>query len=717
LSKCSSEDQNEGIHMFRVGIDVGGTFTDFLVTDDSGESRIFKSPTTPQNPTEGVFSGLESAAASFGLNLKQFLSQIERIVHGTTITTNATLTGKGAKTGFITTSGFRDILNMRRGLRENQYQSKSSPPAPLVPRRLIGVIRERVDCTGAVITPLNQDDVVACARLFKVEDVEAVAISFLWSFANPEHERRAAQIVREEMGDIYISISSDVLPQIRAYERHSTTVLNAYSGPPLARYLTSLEQRLSKAGFHGVLLIMQSNGGVMSPQLASQFAVNTLLSGPAGGPIAGIHYGSAHDLNNLICCDLGGTSFDVSLVRDGHPALASESSIGGHRLSVPMLDIHTIGAGGGSIAWIDDGGMLRVGPQSAGADPGPACYGKGGDNPTTTDADLLLGYLDPDFFHGGQLKLDVEAAQRAIKTKIADPLGMSIVDAAAGIHRLTNAHMSAAIGVVSLQRGLDPREFGLVVAGGAGPIHALPIAEELGIDTILIPRESSVFCAVGMLLSDLKHDYVRSHPIEVDKLDHSVLHRICQELRQKGTDTLRSEGIAADRTLLSLSADLRYIGQFNEVETPAFPEGSVNSDTVGTMVASFHARHHGMYGYSMAGAPVELINLRLSASGVTEKPRLKELEPGGASPLHAYKAARRAYFDGHFREVSVYDGLKLAPGNIVSGPAIVEQPTTTIILTTGFVMSCDHYGTYVLKPKDATEKRSPNRLASKEAVQ
>ncbi len=702
--------------MYRIGIDVGGTFTDFLVTDQSGESRIFKSPTTPRDPTEGVFEGLKSAAESYNLDFAQFLGQVETIVHGTTITTNATLTGKGAKTGFITTQGFRDILNMRRGLREHQYDSKSAPPPPLVPRHLIAAVHERIDCDGNVIAPLNEEDVRSAARQFKAENVEAVAISFLWSFINPAHERRAAEIVREEMGDVYLSLSCEVLPQIRLYERHSTTVLNAYSGPPLARYLGSLEAALNKAGFKGVLLIMQSNGGVMSPQMTSRFAVNTLLSGPAAGPIAGIHYGRNHGVDNIISCDLGGTSFDVSLVRNGVPVVSSEGSVGGYRVAVPMLDIHTVGAGGGSIAWVDDGGLLRVGPQSAGADPGPACYGKGGENPTTTDADLILGYLDPNYFHGGKLTLDVAAAERAIKTKVADPLGIDVVAAADGIYRITNALMGAAIGVVSVQRGLDPREFALVVAGGAGPIHASPIAEELGIETILVPRESSVFCAAGMLLSDLKHDYVRTYPVEVSKIDHDRARSLCTEVSHEAMTTLRSEGIPDERITLAFAADLRYLGQFNEVGVQAFDGGHVDAKAVQQMIQAFHQRHDSLFGYSMPEAPIELINIRLTARGTTEKPRFKEMKGGGSDARHARKGSRRAYFGKGFLEVDVYDGLKMEPGNMITGPAIVEQPTTTIIITAGYDLVCDRYGNYVLHAKGRPHHEPALELASKETI-
>ncbi len=702
---------------FRIGIDVGGTFTDFLVTNEDGQSHIFKSLTTPRDPAQGVFEGLAVAAKGYGLDLAGFLANTTTIVHGTTITTNATLTGRGARTGFITTRGFRDILNMRRGLRANQYESKSSPPPALVPRSRIAVVSERVDLNGNVLVPLNEDEVWEVARSFKAGAVEAVAISFLWSFVNPAHERRAAEIVSEVMPNAYISISSEVLPEIRVYERHSTTVLNAYIGPPLARYLDSLEKALASAGFGGILLIMQSNGGVMSPQMASRFAVNTLLSGPAAGPIAGIHYGKIHGYDNIITCDLGGTSFDVSLVRNSTPVVTTESEVGGYHVAVPMLDIHTVGAGGGSIARVDAGGILRVGPHSAGADPGPACYGNGGDQPTTTDADLLLGYLDPDYFHGGRIKLDTEAAHRVVKERVADPLGLDVTAAADAIYRLANAHQAAAIGVVSVRRGLDPREFALVVAGGAGPIHAAPIAEELGITTILVPRESSVFCAAGMLLSDLKHDYVRSYPVEFDKIDMVRVDNLYLEMKRQAMTTLKAEGIAEGAISLGYAVDLRYVGQFNEVEVQGLHGGRIDREALGKMLDGFHRRHDELFGYSMPGAPVELINLRLTARGVTKKPRFEEMKAGQADSAAALKGRRPAYFGNGFLTVDVFEGLKLLPGHRISGPAIIEQPTTTIVVTPAFNVVCDRYGNYLLHAKGEPASDVAAEPARKETTQ
>jgi N-methylhydantoinase A len=672
---------------YRIGVDIGGTFTDLLVADGGAPARVYKAPTTPDDPSIGLFRGLERAAGDQGMSLDELLGQVDSVVHGTTITTNAVLTGDGAATGFVTTKGFRDVLNMRRGLKARQFD-KYAPPPPLVPRHRIQVVDERVTQSGEVMVPLREDDARAAARALREAGVEAVAVSCLWSFRNPAHEQRIGEILREELPGAYVSLSAEVLPQIRVYERHSTTALNAYVGPVLQRYLTRLEATLAERGFGGTLLIMQSNGGVMSPDVAQRFASNTLLSGPAAGPLAGIFYAATQSLRNAITVDMGGTSFDVALVRDGVPTVTTEGEIGGHRVASPIIDIHTVGAGGGSIAWIDSGGLLAVGPRSAGADPGPACYGHGGDQPTVTDADLLLGYLDPGFFHGGELALDVGAARRAI-ARVAEPLGMTETEAASGVYEIVNANMAGALSVVSVERGHDPREFVLVVAGGAGPIHAAAIARDLEIPLIMVPRESSVFCAAGMLISDLKHDYVRTYARELDAVDEAEVERLYGEMAATAIDTLSSEGVPRERIALHFTADLRYVGQFNEVE--------VTRDA--DMVGAFHARHDALYGYSMPGAPVELINLRVSARGETDKPRLEESEPGGEDPSAALKGRREAYFDGDFVEVPVYDGLALVHGNAVSGPAIVEQPTTTIVVPGDFDLRCDAFDNYLVHQK------------------
>jgi N-methylhydantoinase A len=683
---------------FRVGVDVGGTFTDFLVSGAGTAARVYKSSTTPQNPTIGFFAGLEQAAQDYGLTLDQFLDRVETIVHGTTITTNAALTGTGAKTGFLTTAGFRDVLHMRRGMKERQFE-KYAPPAPLVPRHLTAVARERVNVEGKVVTPLHEEDVVAAAKLFRDEGVEAVAVSYLWSFRNPAHEQRTREILERELPGVYVSVSTEILPQIRVYERHSTTALNAYSGPILTRYLSRLEAALKERGYKGRLLIMQSNGGVMSPQVAQRFASNTLLSGPAGAPGAGVFYGSTHGFKNVITVDMGGTSFDVALVKDGRPGITTDGMIGDHRIASPILDIHTIGAGGGSIARVDAGGLLAVGPASAGAQPGPACYGRGGSKPTVTDADFLLGYLDPQAFHGGQLTLDGEAAKRAVEDHVSKPLGIDVPRAADGIYQIVNANMAAALGVVSVERGYDPREFVLIVAGGAGPIHAGPIARELEIPLVLIPRESSVFCAAGMLISDLQHDYVRTYARDLDKVDVAEVAKLFREMSDEARRTLKQEGIEAKKVEVATAVDLRYVGQFNEVEVP-LPQGEkLTAKSLAATVQRFHERHDSLYGYSMAGAPVELINLRVTARGVTPKPKFARSPKAKGPVKQALLGSRSAWFDGKWVKTPVYDGLKMQNGHKVAGPAIVQQPTTTIIVPTDFDLKVDEFNNYLMYRK------------------
>lgn len=682
----------------RVGVDVGGTFTDFLVVDERGNAEIFKTSTTPRDPSIGFFRGLEKAATARGQTLGEFMNQVDAVVHGTTITTNATLTGDGAVTGFVTTKGFRDVLNMRRGLKERQFEKYAPPPA-LVPRHRIRVVDERVSVTGEVVKPLNEDDVRAAASYFREQKVEAVAVSFLWSFRNAAHELRVREILEQELPGVYISLSTEILPQIRVYERHSTTALNAYVGPVLTKYLKRLRQELERRKFGGSLLIMQSNGGVMSPEVAQRFASNTLLSGPAGAPMAGVFYGSTHGFRNVITVDMGGTSFDVALVKDAEPSVTTEGIIDGHRIASPILDIHTVGAGGGSIAWIDSGGMLAVGPKSAGAEPGPACYGRGGTRPTVTDAQYVLGYLDPAFFESGELNFDGDAARRAVELHVARPLKMDTVQAAAGIFDIVNSNMAAALGVVSVQRGYDPREFVLVVAGGAGPIHAAPIARELQIPLILIPRASSVFCAAGMLISDLKHDYVRTYARDFDQVDAGEVQKLFSDMAADARRILKTEHVPDKKVEITYTADIRYVGQFNEVEVHVPTGGNISQATLTKMAGDFHQRHDSLYGYSMGGATLELINLRITARGRTEKPKQEKYRRKGSASAHARIGKRRACFDGRFREVPVYDGLKLEAGNKVPGPAVVVQPTTTIIVPPDFDFMCDDYMNYLMYGK------------------
>lgn len=686
----------------KVGIDVGGTFTDFLVTRPGEEPRVFKVLSTPSDPSIGLIDGLSEIAASMGLSLSRLAQSTDTMVHGTTVTTNAVLTHTGAKTGLLTTCGVRDALEMRRGIREEQYNNRYTNVPPLVPRHRRTPIRGRLNYRGDTLEPLSTDDIRQALRLFREERVEAVAICFMNSFANAEHEKQAAALVREELPGAYLTVSADLLPSIRFYDRVSSTVLNSYVGPKLSSYLDRLLSRLREIEFGGVLLIMQSNGGVMAPGVAHESPARTLLSGPAAGPEAGLSYVRAHGHQSCITVDMGGTSFDAALVPDGTPNVVTDGEINRYRIALPMLDIVTIGAGGGSIGWIDEGGLLRMGPQSAGADPGPACYGKGGTLPTCTDADLLLGYLDPDFFAGGKIKLDREAASKAVTGDIAEPMGLTVEDAAAGMYRVINTNMAQGVREITIKRGFDPREFPMVAAGGAGPLHACMICHELEIPLFIVPRESSIFCAAGMLMSDLRHDFVSSFVSVFEGIDWKKLHALVAEMIREGAGLLEHESIPEKRRRFSLNFDCRYVKQYHEVSFPVTLEAVRDADAA-AITTTFHAEHLRMYGYSLEeeGTPVELINVRLRASGLTEKPAYAEEPYAGRDSDAARKKERGMYIpeDRAFKTVSVFDGHKTRHGNYIAGPALIEQVNTTLLLTGSYDCLCDRHGSFVVYRK------------------
>jgi len=685
---------------YRVGIDVGGTFTDFLLLAPRGRTVAHKELSTPADPSEAVLAGRGE-----GADLERFLAEVAIVVHGTTVTTNAVLTGRTARTGLLATRGFRDALEMRRGVREEMYDNRYHAPPPIVPRWLRLPVTERVDAAGAVVTPLDAADVERAVERLRAERVEAVAVCFLHAHANARHEEEAARIVRERMPDAYLSVSSRVLPQVRFYERTSTTVLNAGVGPILARYLANLTRRLAQARYRGTLLIMQSNGGVAPPDAVSRLAAMTLLSGPAAAPVAGLACMAPYREKSFITVDMGGTSFDAALVRDGEPAVTTAGTVNRYALALPSLEINTVGAGGGSIAWIDHGGLLRMGPQSAGADPGPACYGRGGTEPACTDANLVLGYLSAEYFAGGRLRLDAEAARRAIAERVARPLGMSLTEAAHGMYQVINVNMASAIREISVQKGYDPREFPLICAGGAGPVHAARIAAELGIGRILVPRDASIFCAAGMLRTDLRHDYVRScaQPLPDRGADRRAVgdrvRGLARELEAEARRALGAEGIPRERQRMRYRLDLRYAGQYHEV-TVDVPERALAASDWDAVRERFHAQHDRLYGYHLRaeGTPVELLNVRLSAIGTTMKPAAKRERRAGGSCRHALKSPRTVYLPerGGFRPVPVYDGDRLAHGNRLAGPAIIESVNTSIFVPPGYRAEYDALGTCVL---------------------
>lgn len=690
---------------YRIGIDVGGTFTDYLLLDAHGGTRVHKVLSTPADPSQAVLEGLAELAAGAGSPLADFLAAIDIIVHGTTVTTNAVLTGNIAPTGLLTTLGFRDALAMRRGVREAFYDNKYTAPPALVPRRLRLPVRGRIDHLGREVEPVSLDDVEAAIASLEAGGVEAVAICFMHAYANPAHEEAAAELVAQRMPHAYLSVSGRVLPQVRFYERTSTTVLNAVVGPILQRYMSNLRSRLAGSGFRGVLRIMQSNGGVTSPEAVAALAASTLLSGPAAAPTAGLAAMQAHGGDRFITVDMGGTSFDATLVVDGAPSITTTGSVNRCALALPSMEIVTIGAGGGSIAWIDDT-LLRMGPQSAGADPGPACYGRGGQAPTCSDANLVLGYLSPGFFAGGRIRLDAQAAIAAIARGVADPLGMDPVRAAFGMYQVMNVNMASAIREISIQKGWDPREFPLICAGGAGAIHAAMIARELGIRRIVVPREAAIFCASGMLRTDLKHDFVRSYTTLLgdDTADRSHLATLVAAMRDEANGVLASEGIAPPRRRFVHTLDLRYLGQYHEVsvEVSADQLRDGSWDAIGS---AFHDCHDRLYGYALReeATPVQLVSVRLSALGETDKPPLVREPLSDADPAQARKGQRAVFQPdrGEFLDTPVYDGDRLRHGHRLDGPAIVEKVTTTIFVPAGFTLTVDAFGGCVLEDLEA----------------
>ena len=699
---------------YKIGIDVGGTFTDFLLTSEDSSAEIYKVLSTPEDPSVGLINGLKEMAGVKSLPLPEFIKQVQTIVHGTTVTTNAVLTRKGAKTGLVTTAGLRDALEMRRGIREEQYNNRYTNVEPLVPRYLRYPIEERLDYKGNVVTDLNKSDVLDAVQLFKQEGVEAAAICFMNSFAQNKHESIAAEILQAQLPDTYFTISSQFLPSIRFYDRISTTVLNSYVGPILKSYLTSLTRKLTDIGFEGILLIMQSNGGVVSPQIAMDKAAVTLLSGPAAGPVAGIEYASIQGYDNCITIDMGGTSFDAALIKDKTPLVTTEGEINRLRIALPMLGIVTIGAGGGSIGWVDEGGLLRMGPQSAGSNPGPACYGLGGELPTCTDADLILGYLDKDYFAGGRIPLDYDRAVAAVKEKIADPLGMDVNEAAAGMYRVINVNMASGVREVSVKRGHDPREFPLVVAGGAGPVHAGMIAWELEIPVMIIPKESSIFCAAGMLMSDLKHNFVRTYSSRLDRLDMERFRSIFAKMEREAKELLASEHIRAESIQIIYSLDMRYVKQYHEVNVEITQEELEKGD-IDSIAVKFHPEHDRLFGYSLQeeGTPIELINLRLQSIGHTAKPKFRQEKHGSRDPKDAFKKRRSVYLPRKkvYEEIPVYDGHRLVYGHEVLGPAVIEQVNTTTFITPEYNVMCDKYGSYTMYLK-TREKEIKEKLGT-----
>jgi N-methylhydantoinase A len=683
----------------RIGIDVGGTFTDFLEIGADDALTIAKVPTVPSSPAEGVLAGLTQLAEKHG-GLAAYLAGVDMIVHGTTITTNAVLTRRYARTGYLTTKGFRDILNSRRGIKRNAFTAKEAPPEPIVPQYLVRTVTERIDKAGAVVEPLDEDEVKAAAEHFRKEGVEAVAVCYMFAFLNSAHEQRTREILEAELPGVYVTLSSEVLPQARFYERGSTTVFNACVGPLLRRYIDDLLARLGEAGFKGRFLTMQSNGGVMSPEVVRDFAANTLLSGPASGPVAGVFFARRHGLGNLITMDMGGTSLDVCLIRDARAAVTSRAEVAEYALALPSLDINAIGAGGGSIASVTDG-LLTVGPDSAGAEPGPAAYAQGGERATVTDANLVLGLLDPANFLGGRKTLDAAAAERAIIRDIAEPLGLTAQQAALGVVRVINARMADGVRAVSVARGFDPREACLVAAGGAGPLHACGIADELEMDLILVPSASSVFCAAGMIASHLRQDLVRHAAIRLSAGAEAVqaINDLRRALIDAGREVLAQQDVPAERQRLEFSCDMLFEGQFNALETRLHVldgEADITEADLTALRFAFETEHSRVYGYVLDGEPVALQTMRLAAIGLTEPLAFPKLKTMDEDAEIAFRGTRPVWSGTDMVATNVCDGARLSAGYEMTGPALIDHPTTTIYIGRGWKAKVDEIGNLLM---------------------
>jgi len=686
--------------MFRVCVDIGGTFTDCVVLDDKGNLSEFKAPSTPADFSLGVLNALEEAAAAYSQTREGFIGEIELIVHGTTVATNALVTRNVARTAMITTEGFRDIIEMRRSLKietKSMYEAFIPPYDPIVPRYLRFTVDEETRYTGEITKPLNEDEVKNVIEKIRKEGVEAVAICFINSYANPENERKAAQICERELPDVFVTYSSEILPKMGEYERESTCVISACVGPVVSRYMLSLEERLKEAGFKGQLLIMQANQYTQSVSAVKRKPVYLMGSGPAAAPAGGAYLGNILGESNLITVDMGGTTLDASLIKDGEVALATGKWLGDERLGVKVVDVNSIGAGGGSIAWLDTLGLLRVGPQSAGAEPGPVCYGKGGEEPTVTDAAAILGYIPADYFWGGKLKLDVDLAKSAVK-KIAERMNMTIEQAAQAIFTTVNTNMANGVTEISTRKGYDVRDFSLLAFGGGGPLCGAFIAGLLDIRKVIVPKFAASFSAWSMFSLDIGRDYVRSYICPLSAASPDAMNQLYQEMLADALTEFEVLGVSKQDLAVSKYADVHYQGQYHEVEM-GLNTGEINSRDIEQLAEEFHQRHEELYTFSMPWVPIELRNLRLIAKVGVQKIEVKKIAAGTKDASKALKRKRPCFFNGGYVDAPIYDSAKLKSGNIIPGPAVVEEPVTTLVIPEGFNCSIDEYGNYILRRK------------------
>ena len=691
--------------MYKIGIDVGGTFTDFVVAGEGGQPRFFKTPSTPDDPSVGVLAGLQEAATAYGLSLEDLLSETDLVIHGSTVATNTLVERKGARVGLITTDGFRDLLEMREGLKEDRYNLRMTPVEPLAARYLRVGVPERVRASGKVERTLDEDALMESLDYLVGEGAEALAVCFLFSYLNPSHERRAGELIRRRFPEMYTSLSHEVIPQIKEFDRLSTTVINSYVGPVFSRYLANLGQRFQAYPQLKDVLIMQSNGGVAPIADSGRMAVRAILSGPAGGVSAAAYLGQLLGEPKVIAFDMGGTSTDISLIENGFPHIANEKFEAGWKIAAPMIDIHTLGAGGGSIARVDEGGILHVGPDSAGAEPGPACYGKGGVDPTVTDASLALGYLDAANFLGGRASLDHNSAEQALAEHVGAPLGLSNVESAFGVFKVVCTSIAEGIRLMSVQRGVDPREFTMMGFGGASGLHAAEVARQLQVEKVYIPASAPVLSAYGMLNTDIKYDFFRSYPVSLDRLDLAELRVILDELAAQGRDKLLAQGVSSEAVEINCSADMRYLDQIYEVTVPLPDPTLSRSEFVARLTSNFHSRYQELYSYDQQDQEVRLVTLRVAAVG--KLPRIAQLDRAGEETTAGPVGSRRIYL-GQWQNAPTYAADGLAAGTEIDGPAILESEFTTILVWPGDHATVDAMGGVELVVNQEAARAAPD---------
>jgi N-methylhydantoinase A len=706
-------------NQYRLGIDAGGTFTDFILADRKGGVRLFKALSTPNDPTAAIRNGLKLIEEETGLSPETIVSNADLCINGTTVGLNALITHNGAKTGLIATKGHEDSIEIRLGHKEDgyRYDSEYPPATMLAPRYLRRGVSERVISTGAVYTPLNEDEVRAACRHFLSEGVESVAISFVWSVLHPAHELRAAEIVREMMPDVRLTVGSQLYPQVREYTRTSTAIVNAYLAPILQRYVAAVDGYFQSLGARHPVRYFQSNGGLALGRVVSDQSVYAINSGPASAPQAALYLGEPWGMKDIITVDMGGTSFDITLTRNGRANVSKNIDFLRYRIGIPMIQVETLGAGGGSIGWIDSMGLMQMGPQSAGSEPGPACYDQGGERPTTTDANLVLGYLNPDGLVGGRLPLNTAKARQAIKTHLADPLGISVEKAAHGMFTIVNNNMVNAIRRVSVERGYDPRDFVLNCAGGATAAHITALAREMGIRKVLISKLASGLCAFGQIISDVKYNHMAPAPIRLEGAEAAAkLEALFNALEARGHDDLAGDGFAEEKISILRSLDMRYVGQVHECTVDIEPF-EVTEAALERLKAAFHARHEELYTYCEPNSAVEVVNVESAITGTVDKPARMKLEPGTGAH-QALRGTREMIFNasGLAHETPVFDGALLGAGDLVTGPAVIQEVTTTIVIEPGWLAELDASGVYVLTHADDATGQSAARARIAEGV-